>query len=668
MVRQDGAVDFHQVAFTGLDEENGRLLRTAKPVLMAALPGILEKFYQAIAEEPALKAKFKSAEQMKFARDGQARHWAILFEGRFDEAYRQSAAKIGLAHHKVGLEPEWYIAGYARVMADLLAAVANGHKGMVHWPGTLRTVTATQQAVARAVLLDMNLAISVYWQRLETERSDAVDKMVDRIGTQVGDIVSTVSNVTAGLVTSAGSMTAFGAAVTRDADNAAGTAKSALESAQTVAAAAAQLNVSIGEISGHVQRSASTARDAVERMRGARQVVNQLDAAAKEIGQVVQLIGDIASQTNLLALNATIEAARAGEAGKGFAVVAGEVKNLASQSAKSADDIAHRIATVQEVARSTMAVIDQVAATFVNMEQIATTIAAAVEEQSAATGEIARSVNQSADQANRVSELMVDVSTTMGKAGEAVAALSDNAEQVGETIGTMRKLLVRAVRTSSAIADRRRRRRRSVLLDATLTVGGVRTEVKIYDLSEGGAQIYAERLQSRGSGSIVIDIPEAGLSVNGAIVNGADGYHHVRFDGAGLPTVMVDRLARSSIGRVIDGAKSDHRALVERVVAAVAGRQRMMPADLPSHHSCRFGTWYDSLSDQVILTSSAYSNLLETHREVHRIARQILESLANGQSGAASAALEGLRAASVKVVAGLDTLQDVCLKATDAAA
>ena len=265
-------------------------------------------------------------------------------------------------------------------------------------------------------------------------------------------------------------------------------------SAQTVASAAEELHASIAEIAGQVGRSSQAARQAASRMNDTRAVVDRLGVAAEEIGRVVEIIGDIAAQTNLLALNATIEAARAGEAGKGFAVVANEVKNLASQSARSAEDITSRVGTIQKVTRDTVGMIDEVSRVISEMDQVASGISAAVEEQTAATSEIARNVNVTADRANEVNHLMASVADSVHRADEASHAVNQSAGRMEESMTSMRKLLVKAVRTSSKIADRRTRRRRAAMIDAEVHVAGRVEKVVLHDLSEDGTGVQATRL------------------------------------------------------------------------------------------------------------------------------------------------------------------------------
>ena len=196
-------------------------------------------------------------------------------------------------------------------------------------------------------------------------------------------------------------------------------------SVQAVAAAAEELSSSISEISRQVAQSAEIATRAVDEARQTDGTVRGLAEAAQKIGDVVRLINDIAGQTNLLALNATIEAARAGEAGKGFAVVASEVKQLANQTAKATDEIAQQIAAMQNATSSAVGAIQGITTTIGRMSDITTSIAAAVEEQGAATQEIARNVQQSASGTAEVSASIGSVKMTVRGVGGVADEIRD---------------------------------------------------------------------------------------------------------------------------------------------------------------------------------------------------------------------------------------------------
>jgi methyl-accepting chemotaxis protein len=178
-----------------------------------------------------------------------------------------------------------------------------------------------------------------------------------------------------------------------------------------------------------VQESAAIAGQAVDQARKTNDRVGELASAASRIGDVVELINNIAGQTNLLALNATIEAARAGEAGRGFAVVASEVKALAEQTAKATGEISTQISGIQAATQESVGAIKEIGDTIGRMSEIASTIASAVEEQGAATQEISRNVQQAAQGTMQVSSNIVDVqrgATETGSASTQVLAAAQS--------------------------------------------------------------------------------------------------------------------------------------------------------------------------------------------------------------------------------------------------
>ena len=210
----------------------------------------------------------------------------------------------------------------------------------------------------------------------------------------------------------------------------------------TVASAAEELSSSISEITRQVEDSARIAAVASEETTRTNTMIQGLAEAANRIGDVIKLINDIAAQTNLLALNATIEAARAGEAGKGFAVVANEVKNLATQTGRATEEICQQIGAVQEETRHTVEAIRGIAGVIDQVREISAGIAAAVEEQGAATREIARSVQQAANGTVGVHDLVSGFANT-ARAGEQgwlkvsdeASSLAGNSQHLRDEVG-----------------------------------------------------------------------------------------------------------------------------------------------------------------------------------------------------------------------------------------
>jgi len=238
----------------------------------------------------------------------------------------------------------------------------------------------------------------------EIEKKALQRQMADRFEADVKGVVGAVAKATKDMQRVAQEITASVNGTSVRAAAAAAASEEASASVGTVAAATEELASSVAEIGRQVTHSSGVADDAVIKAGQTTEMVAGLTAAGEKIGDVLRLIGAIASQTNLLALNATIEAARAGDAGRGFAVVASEVKELASQTAKATEEIAGQVTAIQSATGNCVAAIGGISDTIREISGIATTIAAAVEEQDSATREIARSVQQAAAGTSEVSQ------------------------------------------------------------------------------------------------------------------------------------------------------------------------------------------------------------------------------------------------------------------------
>jgi methyl-accepting chemotaxis protein len=250
--------------------------------------------------------------------------------------------------------------------------------------------------------------------------------------------LTTVSSASKQMEGSAASMQAAAEETNVQSSAVAAASEQASANVQTVAAATEELAGSIKEIGRQVTQSSEVTAKAVEEANKAKDLIRGLDEAAQQIGKVVALITDIAEQTNLLALNATIEAARAGEAGKGFAVVASEVKNLANQTAKATEEISSQIEGVQGATKSSVTAIESIFGTIGQINQISTTIAAAIEEQTAATAEISRNVEQAAVGTKEVSTNIVGVTQAAGETGQVSLQVLEAAKSLNAQSDSLR--------------------------------------------------------------------------------------------------------------------------------------------------------------------------------------------------------------------------------------
>ncbi len=263
----------------------------------------------------------------------------------------------------------------------------------------------------------------------EEQRKMGMLQMADGFEAAVSGIASLVSSSATELQATAQSMAGTAADTARQSTTVALSAEAAAVNVTMVAASAEELGSSIEEIGRQVAGSADLARKAVEEASQTAALVQELNEATSLIGDVATLIASIAGQTNLLALNATIEAARAGTAGRGFAVVAAEVKDLAAQTARATQDISHQIGRIQGSTGLAVRAIDSIGGRIREISGVATAIAAALEEQGAATQEIVRNVAEAAtgtgDVTNTIAHVAGAAEETGASASQVLAAASE---------------------------------------------------------------------------------------------------------------------------------------------------------------------------------------------------------------------------------------------------
>lgn len=253
-------------------------------------------------------------------------------------------------------------------------------------------------------------------------------QMADTFENDIRGIVEIVTSSATEMQASAKSLAATSDETARQAQVVAAASEEATRNVETVSSASEELSKSISEIARHVQEASKMTATAVHDAERTNSTIRDLGSSSHEIGQVVKVITSIAQQTNLLALNATIEAARAGEAGKGFAVVANEVKELARQTAKATEEISQKINAIQSATGVAITAIGSIGESIRKINEISTTIASAVEEQSAATNEISRNVSEAARGTAEVSSNITGVSQAADEGGKGAGDILTAAE------------------------------------------------------------------------------------------------------------------------------------------------------------------------------------------------------------------------------------------------
>jgi len=310
------------------------------------------------------------------------------------------------------------------------------------------------EAATRIAAGDLTVSIDYASDDEIGQLSRGMNKMVNNLCQMFGEVatvVQTLSSSAAGL-SSISSQMSQGADQTLDKSNTVASASEELSATMysvessmdqatsninTVATATEEMTVTIRDIAGNAEKARGITGEAVSNTRNITEKVNSLGRSAREIGKITETISAISAQTNLLALNATIEAARAGVAGKGFAVVANEIKELAKQTAEATEDIRNKIAGIQESTESNVTDIQKISGIIQDVNEIVTTIAAAIDEQSIATKDIAKNIAEAAQGAQEVhhnvsesSKVSLSIAQDVAEVNQAAGEMSSSSAQV----------------------------------------------------------------------------------------------------------------------------------------------------------------------------------------------------------------------------------------------
>lgn len=479
MSTQTEGEDIHErLAFMGLGPGERDILNRTTPIVMANIDAALAAFYQRICTTPQTRGFFAGDDAVKKAGGRQKQHWAMILNAEYGPGYVDAVRTIGAVHARIGLEPRWYIGGYALVVEQLLAglfaarlppAKEKGAFGKRRAPPEAGNLASEVTVLVKAALLDMELAISVYLDNLQMRRREAEEKQVEALnqiavallrladgdlGVSVdpelsekseqlsrgfNEAVDSLRRLIASVQDAAGNVRAGSLEIASASENANRQCERQASALEETAAAIRELAGSIEVtaeaaqgVSGRIRTVMETSAEGVAVAGRTADAIREIDTSSTKVANIISVIDRIASQTNLLALNASVEAARAGDAGKGFAVVAGEIRALAQRSANAAREIAtlvqansSSIAAGTGLANETQAQLSIIAETVRQVGDVVHDIARSARAQAASIAEISAATGQIDDATQRNAALIEENAAASRSLAAEAEALSN---------------------------------------------------------------------------------------------------------------------------------------------------------------------------------------------------------------------------------------------------
>jgi methyl-accepting chemotaxis protein len=503
--------------FFGLTVSSHDDLAEAWTLVEPHIDAVLDDFYGRLGRFPSLSNVLDHGPGVTQLKQAQKEHWKVLLNADFSPAYLERARRIGIAHVRVGLTPEWYIGSYSHLLSALVGRIISdgstlfGRNDKAHRAAT---------ALIRAVMMDMRLALDAYTNLAgEEKRRQESRAMAEFIENEMNTAARVATEENEALISASASMNATMEGIRNDALSIDAAVRAASESIQAVSDAADEMASSSAETGRSADAAAHHVEQAVAKSEDAGRVILALTEVSNRVASGLELIQGIAKQTNLLALNATIEAARAGELGKGFAVVAHEVKDLAKRTEVAANEINVQVDDISSAVRAAVEAMESIGTSIESIRGVTLSVQSTARNQVRASQEISQSAAVAAASAQEAESATAAIAGEVDTSTQLSSSVRERAEKVSAEIAELQRRLTITVRGFDS-ADRRSARR--VPTELAASIQGKPGSLSLVELSEGGCQIRCpETLLNMGQ-SAVLDLEQIGL-VN-ARVEGSVGY------------------------------------------------------------------------------------------------------------------------------------------------